>query len=49
MIEVYLKAFVNCEQNNWVRLFLIIEFTYNNFKNTNTSHIPFELNYGFHS
>ena len=47
-IEAYLWAFVNFEQNDWAQLFLIAEFAYNNAKNTNTGHISFELNCGYH-
>ena len=48
IIEAYLRAFVNWEQNDWAYLLLIIEFAYNNAKNASTDHTPFELNYGFH-
>lgn len=44
MIEAYLRIFVNYEKNNWTRLLPIAEFTYNNAKNINTDHTPFELN-----
>ena len=47
-METYFKAFVNWEQNDWARLLQIVEFTYNNAKNANTGHTPFELNCGFH-
>ncbi len=47
-MEVYLKAFINWEQDNWARLLPMVEFAYNNAKNASTSHIPFELNYGYH-
>ena len=46
-MEVYLQAFVNFEQNDWARLLLIVEFAYNNAKNANTGHTPFELNCGY--
>ena len=49
MIEAYLRAFVNFEQNNWARFFLIVEFVYNNVKNASISHTLFELNCGYHS
>ncbi len=48
-IEAYLRAFVNWEQDNWARLFLMAEFAYNNAKNASTGHTPFELNCGHHS
>ena len=48
MMEAYLRAFVNFEQNDWARFFPIAEFAYNNAKNTSTGHILFELNYKYH-
>ena len=47
-IEAYLRAFVNFEQNDWVRLLPMAEFAYNNAKNASTGHMPFELNCGYH-
>ena len=47
-MEAYLKAFVNFEQDDWVRLLPMAEFVYNNAKNTSTGHMPFELNCGYH-
>ena len=43
-MEAYLQIFVNFEQNNWARLFLMTEFAYNNAKNTSTGHIFLKLN-----
>ena len=48
IMEVYLQAFVNFEQNNWVRFFLMAEFAYNNAKNASTGHTFFELNCKYH-
>ncbi len=48
-MEAYLQAFVNFEQNDWVRLLPMAEFAYNNVKNASTSHKPFELNCSYHS
>ncbi len=48
-MEVYLRAFINWEQNNWAKLLLMAEFAYNNPKNTSIGHTPFKLNYGFYS
>ena len=48
-MEAYLRVFVNYKENNWIRLLLMAEFTYNNTKNTSISHTPFEFNYGYHS
>ena len=49
MIKAYLQAFVNFEQNDWARLLPMAEFAYNNAKNANTGHTPFELNCRYHS
>ncbi len=46
-MEVYLRVFVNWKQDDWARLLPIAKFAYNNTKNTNTDHIPFELNYDY--
>lgn len=43
-MKTHLYVFDNFKQNNWVKLFLIAEFTYNNAKNTSTGYIPFRLN-----
>ena len=47
-IEAYLQAFINFEQNDWVRLLPIAKFAYNNVKNASTGYTPFELNCGYH-
>ena len=47
-MEAYLQAFVKFEQNDWARLLPMAEFAYNNAKNANTGHIPFELNCSYH-
>ena len=47
-MKAYLRAFVNWEQNDWAHLLPMAEFAYNNAKNANTGHTPFELNYGFY-
>ena len=47
-MEAYFQAFVNFEQNDWIRLLSMAEFAYNNAKNASTGHIPFELNCGYH-
>ncbi len=48
MMEAYLRAFVNWEQNDWARLLPIAEFAYNNVKNASTGHNPFEVNCSYH-
>ncbi len=47
-MEAHLQAFVNFEQDDWARLLPMAKFAYNNAKNANTGHTPFELNCGFH-
>ena len=47
-MEAYFQAFVNFEQDDWVRFLPIAEFTYNNVKNASTGHTFIELNCGFH-
>ena len=48
IMEAYLKAFVNFEQNDWAKLLPMAEFAYNNAKNESTGHTFFELNCGYH-
>ena len=48
MMEAYLRAFVNFERNEWVKLLPMAEFVYNNANNASTGHTPFELNCGYH-
>ncbi len=47
-MKVYLRAFINYEQNDWIRLFSITEFTYNNAKNVSIGHMPFKFNCGYY-
>ena len=47
-MEAYLRVFVNFKQNDWARLLSMAEFAYNNARNANTGHTPFELNCGYH-
>ena len=47
-MEVYLRAFVNFEQNDWARLLSMADFTYNNAKNASIGHTLFELHCGYH-
>ena len=48
MMEVYLRAFINIEQNNWAQLLSMAKFTYNNAKNASSGYTFFELNYRYH-
>ena len=47
-IEAYLQGFVGHEQDNWVGLLLMAEFTYNNSVTMGNGMSPFYTNYGFH-
>ncbi len=47
-IDIYLRVFINWEQDDWAKLLPIVEFAYNNAKNTNIGHTLFELNYSYH-
>ena len=47
-IEVYLRALVHFEKNDWARLLPITEFAYNNAKNASTGFTPFKLKCGYH-
>ena len=48
LIEAYLRAFVNFEQNDGTRLLPMAKFAYNNAKIASTGHTPFEPNCGYH-
>ncbi len=48
MIKAYFRILIDYKQNGQVRLLLMTEFTYNNAKNANTGHTPFELNCDYH-
>ena len=45
---MYLKAFVNWEQDNWAKLLPMAEFAYNNTKNASIDQTPFEFNCDYH-
>ena len=47
-MEVYLRVFVNREQDDWAKLLPIVQFPYNNVKNISTGQTPFKLNCGYH-
>jgi hypothetical protein len=48
MMEQYLRAFCNYEQDNWVELLLLAEFAYNNVIHASTRMTPFWANYHYH-
>ncbi len=47
-MELYLRAFINYEQDNWTWLLPMAKFAYNNAKNDGTGYTPFELNCRYH-
>ena len=48
VIEQYLRIFCNYQQDNWVSLLPLAEFTYNNSVNSSTGMSPFFANHGHH-
>jgi len=49
MIEMYLRHYINKNQNNWVQLLLMTQFVYNNTKNEIMKETPFWMNYRYNS
>ena len=47
-LEKYLRCFANENQDNWVDILPLAEFSFNNSKATSTQFSPFQANYGFH-
>nr|AAG24792.1 pol protein [Colletotrichum gloeosporioides] len=47
ILETYLRAYVNYDQDNWVVLLPIAQFAYNSAVGESTKESPFYLNYGF--
>ena len=47
-IEQYLRVYCNHQQDDWVDLLPLAEFTYNNSRNSTTGVSPFYANYGYH-
>jgi transposase InsO family protein len=48
ILEQYLWAYCNYQQDNWKQLLPIVEFCYNNTKSDTTKVMPFYANYGYH-
>lgn len=48
ILEQYLRSYLNYQQDDWVSLLAIAEFSYNNTVQSSIRHSPFEANYGFH-
>jgi len=49
MIKMYLRHYINKNQNNWVQLLLMTQFVYNNTQNETTEETPFQANYEYNS
>jgi hypothetical protein len=47
-LEQYLRAYSNYQQDNWVELLSMAEFSYNNSVSAATGVTPFFANYGYH-
>jgi len=48
ILEQYLRAYCNYQQDDWGRLLPIAEFCYNNMQTRSTKVTPFFANYGYH-
>src|SRR5258707_8719136 len=48
VLEQYLRAYMNYQQDNWAPLLPLVEFTYNNAASTTTGISPFFANKGYH-
>src|ERR1700727_2439196 len=48
ILEQYLRIFSSYRQDDWAKLLLFTEFTYNNAKHQSIGMLPFFANYGFH-
>ena len=47
-ISIFLRHYVNYQQDNWREWLAVVEFQYNDKKHAATGHILFELNFGWH-
>jgi len=48
-LKQYLRIYCNYQQDNWVDLLSLVEFTYNNAPSATTKVSPFFANKGYHS
>jgi hypothetical protein len=48
ILEQYLRAYCNYQQDNWAELLPMAEFAYNNTISSTTGKTPFWANYGYH-
>jgi len=46
-VKMYLRHYINRNQNNWVQLLLTAQFAYNNTQNKTTEETPFWANYEY--
>ncbi len=46
-VKMYLRHYVNRNQNNWVQLLSTAQFVYNNTQNETTKETPFQANYEY--
>ena len=46
--EIFLRHYINYQQDDWTKWLLAAEFQYNDKKHTATGYILFELNFGQH-
>ena len=47
-IGIFLRHYINYQQNNWTEWLADMEFQYNNKRPVATERTPFELNFGRH-
>jgi len=45
-IGIFLRHYVNYQQDNWTEWLVAVEFQYNDKKHTATGQTPFKLNFG---
>ena len=48
-VKVFLRYYVNYQQDNWTEWLAEVEFQYNNKRHTATKKTSFKLNFGRHS
>jgi hypothetical protein len=47
-LEQFLRYFINYQQDDWVNLLYLAEFSYNNSVHSSTRYSPFFANIGYH-
>ena len=48
MLEQYIQVYSNYQQDNWLELLPLAEFSYNNTPSATTGILPFFVNKGYH-